>query len=233
MTGFLPCLMFFVLGCSGALVNLGAAGSFAVLAATPSVTNTGLSIINGDVGLTPGTIVTGFPPGVVVPPFAFHVNDGSATAAKADLTSAHIAASGLTGTDLSATSNLGTQTLTPGVYTFTSSASLTGTVTLDFQGNPAAEFVFVMTSTLITSTGSRVSIVNGGNGCNVYWIVGSSATIEVGSSFEGHVLALTDITVKTGAVIQNGSFLARNGQITLDSTSILSTTCFVAQDGNE
>jgi hypothetical protein len=201
----------FVLGCSAA-VNLGSAASFAVLAGTPSVSNMGLSVFYGDVGVSPGSAIIGFLPGVVVPPFALHGNDGPAVTAQADLTAAYIAASTLMGTDKSASSDLGTQTLTPGVYTFPSSALITGAVTLDFQGNPAAEFIFVIKSTLITSTGSSVLIINGGSGCNVFWIVGSSATIEVGSSFEGRVLALTDITVKTGVIVQNGSFLARNGQ---------------------
>ncbi len=220
------CLVFmFVFGCS-AVVTLRTASSYAVLAGTPSVSNTGPSLINGNVGISPGSAVTGFPPGLVVPPFVIHTADGSAAQAQLDLTQAYTEASLLLG---SATApELASVTFTPGVYTFSAAATLSGggTVTLDFGGNSAAEFVFIIESSLITSVGSRVSVINlGGEGapCNIFWIVGSSATIAVGSTFYGNILALTSITVDTGAVIPIGSLLARNGFVMLDTLSLMST----------
>ncbi len=116
--------------------------------------------------------------------------------------------------------NLGGMTLTAGVYKFDSSAFLTGTLTLDAEGDPNAEFVFQMGSTLITSTDSIVNIINNGDGCNVFWQVGSSATLDVRTQFTGHIVALTSITLNTEATIIDGSALARNGAVTLDTNTI-------------
>ena len=115
-------------------------------------------------------------------------------------------------------------TLTPGVYCFTSSAQLTGTLTLDAQGNPNAEFIFQIGSTLTTASNSRVVIINGGNPCAVYWQVGSSATLGTTTAFEGHILALASITVQTGATV-DGSVLARNGAVTLDENIVSIADC--------
>jgi hypothetical protein len=171
-------------------VGLGTASSFAVLAGS-TVTNTGLSVINGDLGVSPGTAVTGFPPGTVVGGGSIHAGDAVAGTAQADLTTAYNDAAGrapdqnLTGQDL------GGQTLTAGVYKFDSSAGLTGALTLDGQGNPGAVFIFQIGSTLTTASASSVTVINSGRSCNVFWQVGSSATLGTGTQFVGNILALT------------------------------------------
>jgi hypothetical protein len=206
-------------------INLGTAGNFAVLAGT-TVTNTGPSVIDGgDVGVSPGTAITGFPPGATVPPFTTHSADADAAQAQLDLTSAYNAAAGLAPTQDLTGQDLGGLTLTPGVYFFSSSAQLTGTLTLNDQGNPNAQFVFQIGSTLTTASSSSVVTINGGAmpGCDVFWQIGSSATLGTGTAFEGHILALTSITMTTGATIIDGSALARNGAVTLDSNTI--TNC--------
>ncbi len=206
---------------ASAQISLGTAETFAVLAGS-TVTNTGLSVITGDVGVSPGTAVTGFPPGVVVPPGMIHSADPVAAQAQADLTAAYDAVVAtptlidLTGTDL------GGLTLPPSVYGFDTSAQLTGTLTLDAQGNPDAVFLFKIASTLTTATGSSVVVINGGSNCRVFWQVGSSATLGTGTSFVGNVLALTSITLTTGANT-SGRVLARNGAVTLDGNDV--TVC--------
>jgi type VI secretion system secreted protein VgrG len=210
---------------AGGTITLGTAGNFAVLAGS-TVTNTGATVINGgDVGVSPGTAITGFPPGTITPPYTTHAGDAVAAQAQSDLTTAYNAAAGLAPTQNLTGQNLGGLTLTPGVYFFSSSAQLTGTLTLDDQGNPNAQFVFQIGSTLTTASNSSVVTINGGSmpGCTVFWQVGSSATLGTGSAFEGHILALTSITVTTGANILDGSALARNGAVTLDDNSI--TNC--------
>ena len=206
-------------------ITLGTAGNFAVLAGT-TVTNTGPSVISGgDVGVSPGSAITGFPPGTTVPPSTTHAADAVAAQAQSDLTTAYNAAAGLAPTQDLTGQDLGGLTLTPGVYFFSSSAQLTGTLTLNDQGNPNAQFVFQIGSTLTTASSSSVVTINGGAmpGCDVFWQVGSSATIGTGSAFEGHILALTSITMTTGATILDGSALRANGAVTLDTNSI--TNC--------
>ncbi|MGO8747641.1 MAG: ice-binding family protein [Thermoguttaceae bacterium] len=200
-------------------ITLGTAGDFAVLGGS-TVTNTGSSVIYGDLGVSPGSSITGFPPGVV------HgtIDEGDALAAQAqnDLTLAYKAAAGLAPTqDLTGT-DLGGLTLTPGVYFFSSSAQLTGTLTLNDLGDPNALFVFQIGSTLTTAPGSSVVTINGGSmpGSNVFWQVGSSATLDADTSFEGNILALTSITLTTGATILDGRALARNGAVTLEGNTI-------------
>ena len=200
-------------------IPLGTAGMFAVLAGS-TITNTGPSVIIGDVGLSPGTSVTGFPPGSVVPPSTMHVTDATASQAQLDLTTAYIAASGAAcGNDLSG-QDLGGLTLTPGVYCFSSSAQLTGTVTLNALNNPDAVFDIQIGSTLTTASDSLVVFENGVSPDNVIWKVGSSATLGTDTQFAGNILALTSITLTTGADIQCGSALARNGAVTLDTNDI-------------
>jgi hypothetical protein len=197
-------------------VPLGTAASFAVLAGS-TITNTGLTAINGDLGLSPGTSVTGFPPGQVSGDT--HVADSIALQAKADLTAAYINAAAR---PVSATIpvELGGTTQTPGVYDSPAGTfGITGTLTLDAQGDPNAVFIFKAASTLITAAASNVSLVNGAKASNVFWVVGSSATLGAGSTLQGSVLALTSITVTTGTAI-NGRALARNGAVTLDTDLI-------------
>jgi hypothetical protein len=217
-------LVLFVSSPAAAQISLGTAQNFGVLAGS-TVTNTGATTVNGNVGVSPGSAVTGFPPGVVVGG-AIHSNDAVAMQAQNDLTTAYnnIASTPCT-VDLTG-QNLGGLTLTPGVYCFSSSAQITGALTLDALGNPNALFLFKIGSTLTTSTGSTVTVANnGGSSCNkVFWQVGSSATIGTGSSFVGDILALTSITLTTGANT-NGRALARNGAVTLDTNNV--NTCGV------
>lgn len=206
---------------SRAQVSLGTAGSFGVLGGS-AVTNTGASVISGNLGVSPGTSVTGFPPGIVMPPGTIHAADAVAAQAQVDLTAAYNAIVAMpTLVDLTGT-DLGGLTLTPGVYGFTSSAQLTGGLTLDALGNPAAVFIFKIGSTLTTASTSSVRVINGGSGCNVFWQVGSSATLGTGTSFLGNILALTSITLTTGANV-SGRVLARNGAVSLDGNSV--TAC--------
>jgi cell division septation protein DedD len=198
-------------------VGLGTAGSYAVLAGE-TVTNTGDTVVDGDIGVHPGTAVTGFPPGTANG--TIHRGDTAAGRAKDDLTTAYNA---LVGQECDATltspGDLGGQTLTPGVYCASSSIGLTGTLTLDAQGDPDAVFVFRIGSTLTTAPASAVLLTNGADACNVFWQIGSSATLGTTSDFVGNILALTSITLTTGADV-DGRVLARNGSVTLDDNTI-------------
>jgi len=201
---------------------LGTAATFAVLGGS-AVTNTGPSVLNGDLGVSPGSAITGFPPGVVNG--TTHIADAVALQAQTDVTTAYNNLAGQAcNTDLTG-QDLGGLTLTPGVYCFSSSAQLTGTLTLDAQGDPNAVFVFQIGSTLTTASSSVVQVINGGSNCNVFWQVGSSATLGTTTSFAGNILALTSITLTTGANA-SGRLLARNGAVTLDTNSI--TVCAAA-----
>jgi hypothetical protein len=207
-----------------AQISLGTAQNFGVLGGS-TVTNTGATTVNGNVGVSPGSAVSGFPPGVVVGG-AIHSNDAVAMQAQNDVTTAYnnIAATPCT-VDLTG-QNLGGLTLPPGVYCFSTSAQLTGALALDALGNPNALFLFKIGSTLTTSSGSAVTVINGGNSCNhVFWQVGSSATLGTGTSLVGDILALTSITLTTGANT-GGRLLARNGAVTLDTNNV--NTCGVA-----
>ncbi len=212
-------------------INLGTAGNFAVLAGS-AVTNTGPTVINGgDVGLSPGTSVTGFPPGTITPPYTTQIANGVALLAQNDLTTPYNEAAGLAPTQNLTGTDLGGLTLTTGVYFFSSSAQLTGTLTFNDQGDPNAQFVFQIGSTVTTASNLSVVTINGGSmpGCSVFWQVGSSATLGTTTAFEGHILALTSITMDTGATILDGSALARNGAVTLDSNTITNCVCSVPQ----
>ncbi|MFF1644823.1 ice-binding family protein, partial [Streptomyces sp. NPDC058240] len=210
-------------------VGLGTATSYAVLAGT-TVTNTVTpTVVNGDLGVSPGSSVTGFPPGIVNG--VQHVADAAAGQAQSDLTTAYNdAASRATTTTLTSPGDIGGLTLTPGVYSASSSLNLTGTVTLDAQGDPNAVFIFKIASTLITAPASNVLLVNGAQACNVFWQVGSSATLDTNSFFKGNILALTSITVNTNAAIE-GRALARNGAVTLDDNVITRAVCMTGPPG--
>lgn len=208
-----------------AQIPLGTAQNFAILGGS-TVTNTGPTVINGNLGVSPGSAVTGFPPGIVTGG-AIHAADAVAAQAQSDLTTAYNTAAGTPcGVDLTG-QNLGGLVLTPGVYCFTASAALTGTLTLNFQGNPNAAFLFKIGSTLTTASASSVILINNaGATCppNVLWQVGSSATLGTGSSFVGNILALTSITLTTGANL-TGRALARNGAVTLDTNNVSIGSC--------
>jgi hypothetical protein len=194
--------------------TLGVAGSFAVLGAS-TVTNTGSTTITGNLGLYPGTSITGFPPGAVTG--VTHVADSVALQAQNDATIAYNALGQACDATISA--NLGGMTLTPGVYCSGSSMGLTGTLTLNALGDPDAVFIFKMGSTLTTASGSKVVMINGGQNCNVFWQVGSSATLGTTSDVVGTIIADQSITLTTGAIVR-GRTLARIAAVTLDSNTV-------------
>src|SRR5579863_10156901 len=203
-------------------VGLGTAGSYAVLAGS-TVTNTGPSVISGNLGVSPGTAVTGFPPGTVNSG-TIHAADAAAGDAQADLTTAYNDAAGRV-KSASIGGFIGAhQTFAPGVYNATSSLDVGGSLTLDAHGDPNAVFIFQAGSTLGTDTGTTIRLTNGAQACNVFWQVGSSATLGTGSTFQGTILALTSITVQTGDTI-TGRALARNGAVTLDDDTIIVPSC--------
>jgi len=205
-------------------VDLATASPFVVLAGS-TATNTGPSVLNGDLGVSPGTALVGFGLPAVVNG-ATHANDAVASQAQADLTTAYDVAAGqpvapandLTGTDL------GNRTLTAGAYRYATSAQLTGALTLDAQGDPRAQFVFEIGSTLTTASASSVVLINGASPCNIFWQVGSSATIGTTTAFQGNVMALTDISLNNGATVQ-GRMLARNGAVTLINNVLNRPVC--------
>ena len=201
--------------------GLGTAKSFAVLAGS-TVTNTGPSLIAGNLGVSPGTAITGFPPGLVVNGVQNSAN-AVAAGATADLAGAWVDAAGR-GPATAVAADIGGRTLKPGVYSQASGMVLTGTVTLDAQNDPTAVFIFQAGSTLITASSSRVRLLNGAQPCNVYWQVGSSATIGTNTDFVGTVMALTSVSLKTGATVE-GRMLARNGAVTLDTNTIRLPRC--------
>ena len=206
---------------SHAAIDLGSAGHYAVLAGS-TVTNTGPTTIVGSVGVSPGSAVTGFPPGSVTGGIVSAGNSVTATA-QADLLKAYDAAVALVPGQVLSGQNLGGMTLQPGTYSFATSAQLSGILTLDYLGDPDAQFVFQIGSTLTTGSMASVISTNGGSasGDSVFWQIGSSATLGTGTSFAGHLLAYQSITLGTGANIDLGSALAINGAVTLDSNRVV------------
>jgi hypothetical protein len=208
-------------------VGLGTAASFSVLAGS-TVTNTGPTTMFGDLGLSPGSSVTGAPQVLG----ATHVDDAVAIGAKDALTTAYNDAAsrppnGSAGTDLSG------QTFTAGVRAASSSLLLSaGSVTLDAQGDPNAVFIFQIGSTLTTGSNTSVSLVNGAQACNVFWKVGSSATLGTGTRFVGTIMAAESITATTGATI-HGRLLASVAAVTLDTNTITTSTCASSVGGGE
>jgi len=231
---FLVVLSFWALSAYGSAINvdLGAADSFAVLAGS-TVTNTNTpTTVHGNLGVWMGSAVTGFLPGIVSGG-TIHAGDATAMLAQGGLTTAYNFAAGqacdlnLTGQDL------GGLTLMPGVYCFDSTAQLTGTLSLNALGDANSVFIFKIGSMLTTASNSSVVFTNGGKGDNVYWQVGSSATLGTTTTFAGNLLALTSITLNTGATIQCGRALARNGAVTMDNNNVAidSTGCETTAGG--
>jgi type VI secretion system secreted protein VgrG len=200
-------------------VNLGTTAGFAILAGT-TITNTGPTTITGDVGLHPGSafVDTG-----VTLIGARHIGDAVAEQAKVDLVTAYDDAAGRP-VSSAVPVDLGGLTLGPGVYSSGGVRGITGTLTLDAQGDPDAVFIFQSTATLITASDSQVELINGARFCRVFWVVPSSATLGTDSQFVGHIFALTDIAAQTGATVE-GQLLARNGQVTLDTNVITNEIC--------
>jgi hypothetical protein len=205
-------------------VGLGTAAAYAVLAGQ-TVTNTGPTTITGDLGVSPGSAVTGFPPGIVTGSGSIHVADAAALQAQADVTTAYNDAAGRTAT-ATITADLGGQTFGPGVYAG-GTLGLTGTVTLNAQGDPNAVFVFQAASTLIVETGGTVALTGGASACNVFWQVGSSATLKTDSVVAGTILAQASVDANTRAAV-TGRLLARTAAVTLDSNVITVPVCAAA-----
>lgn len=209
-------------------VDLGTAEDFSVLGGQ-TVTNTGPSVLANSVGVSPGTAIVGFPPGIVQPPGTIEATTPEAAQAQADSTAAYIDALGRPLNETT-TSDLTGLTLVGGVYAGPSQSplSLAGTLTLDGEGNPNSVFIFQTDSTLITGSGSTVSLINGAQACNVFWQVGSSATLDTGSTFVGNILALTTITVADSVTVQ-GRALAQTGEVTLINDTFTQVGCDLTQ----
>lgn len=205
--------------------------SFGVLAGS-AVTDAGSSVITGNVGVSPGSAITGFPPAIVNAPYAIHNDDAVAASAQSQLTTAYnILARRSSTADLTG-QDLGGKVLSRGVYNFASSAQLTGTLTLDAGGDPNAVFIFNIGSTLTTAAASKIVLVNRADPARVFFRVGSSATLGATTEFAGRILALSSITLITGASINCGAALARNGGVSLDSNVInICVTNAVVIDG--
>ena len=208
--------------------GLGTACSFGILGATPSVTNTGPSNVTGDVGVWPAASITGFPPGTATG--AFHGGDATAQTAQGDLTTAYNNAAGLTAPPPVLTADIGGQTLPPGVYSATTALGITGNLTLDGSTAPNGVWVFQVGTALTTAAGapgtpaSQVLLIGGADAHNVFWQIGSSATLGTYSLFQGTIMAKASITLGTGATL-NGRALAETGAVTLDSNLVNVPTC--------
>jgi len=208
--------------------SLGSSENFAVLGAS-TVTNTGVSNISGSVGVSPGSAITGFPPGIVING-AIHAADGPATQAHADFATAYNDFAGLPSppADNMSGTDLGGKTLTPGVYRYDTSATSAGALTFDAQNDPNARFVVQIGTTLITSSNSSVVLINGAKARNVYFQVGTSATLGSGSTFIGNILAYASITTVSGTTL-TGRLLALTGAVTLDTNNVSSPGLSPAQ----
>lgn len=212
--------------CPGPIAS-GTACTFGILAATPSVTNTGATNVTGDVGIWPAASITGFPPGTLTG--TEHTGDAVAQTAQGDLTTAYNAAAGTLG-GVALTADIGGQTLPPGVYKATTTLGITGNLTLDGSTNPSGTWIFQIGSALTTAAGapgvpaSQVLLIGGAQAHNVFWETGSAATLGTYSLFQGTIMAQTSITLGTGATL-NGRALARTGAVTLDTNPVNVPPC--------
>jgi hypothetical protein len=202
-------------------INLGAATPYAVIAGT-TITNTGSTVITGNIGLSPGTSITGFPPGLVSGTTG--AANATSLAAQTSAIAAYGVAAGATPFTTVAGGNIGGTTLSPGVYEAASAMQLTGPVTLNAGGDASAVFIFQAGSTLTTASGASVVLEGGAQACNVFWQVGSSATLGSATSFVGTILALASVTLNSGASV-NGRLLAQTGAVTLNDNIITVPTC--------
>jgi hypothetical protein len=207
-------------------IDLQSTSGFAVLAGSAVSNNAGATVLNGDLGVSPSATVNGFPPGVVNG--TIHAADPTADQAKLDLTAAFLDAQGRSTGSQTLPGNLGGLTFAPGLYTNSTSVLISGSgpgnnVTLDAQGDANAVFIFQMGSTLTTGPGSQVILSGGAKAANVFWQVGTSATLDTTSTFKGNLLAQTSITLNTGAIVE-GRVLAQNGAVTLNANTITTPT---------
>jgi len=218
----LCCLALPLLALSVHASVLDSANAFGVLGAS-SVTNTGFSVINGDLGVWPGSSITGFPPGIVNG--TTHTTDAVAHQAQLDALNGYNYLAGLSVTQTLTGQDLGGKTLDPGVYFFATSAQMTGQLTLDFQGLNNQLIVFQIYSTLTTASASSVLVINPGTSDQVFWQVGSSATLGTTTAFYGSVIADASVTLNTGATINCGRAIALTAAVTLDTNTINTGNC--------
>lgn len=218
MAAWVVCGMIAVVSAAEAQIQLGTSQDFAVLAGS-TITNTGPTVITGNVGVSPGSAITGFPPGIING--TIHAGDGVAAQAHNDVITAfnQVAGEAFSPANNLSGQNLGGLTLTPGVYHFNNAAQLTGTLQLDMQGDPNAEFHFQIGTTLISAANAQILLLNGTTS-NIFWQVGSSATFGTNTAFLGDILAQNSITLTTGANL-NGRALAIDGAVTLDTNTIV------------
>jgi hypothetical protein len=207
-------------GSSQLSVSLGSSASTLAVLAGSAITNTGATVITGDMGLSPGTSVGGFPPGTLNG--TLHINDNIATQAKLDLTAAYNDAAGRTSTGMVTLSgNIGGLTLTPGLYKSTSTLAISsGDLTFDAGGNADAVFIIQVASTLTVTSGRKVFLTGDAQAKNIFWQVGSSATFGTTAVFKGTIMAMQSITFDTGAKL-DGKALARSGGITMSGNTIV------------
>jgi len=204
-------------GISPATVGLGSLVNFRVLSSS-TVANTGPTFVDGDVGVSPGSSVTGFPPGTLSG--STHAADATAAIAQSDLTTAYNDAAGRP-PGASVSGNIGGQTLAPGVFTSTSSLAISsGDLTLTGLGDSNAVFIFQIASALTVTSGRQVILAGGAQASNVFWQIGSSATIGTNADFSGTVMAQASVTLETGATLHGRAF-GRTGGVTLDSNDVV------------